>query len=74
MPWKASSVVEQRTRFILEYERDEHTMSELCEIYGISRETGYYWLRRFRQPLHASIANPAVALRPPPLICSEVKN
>lgn len=48
MPWKTSSVVDERTRFILEYESDEYTMTELCEIYGISRETGYYWLRRFQ--------------------------
>jgi len=42
-------VVDERTRFVLERERNEQTMTELCEIYGISRETGYYWLRRFRQ-------------------------
>ncbi len=49
MPWTESSVVDQRTRFILEYELDEQTMTELCEIYGISRETGYYWRRRYQQ-------------------------
>lgn len=49
MPWTESSVVDQRTRFILEYELDEQTMTELCEIYNISRETGYYWLRRYQQ-------------------------
>jgi len=42
-------VVDERTRFVLEYERNEQTMTELCEIYEISRETGYYWVRRFRQ-------------------------
>lgn len=41
--------MDERARFLLEYERNEQTMTELCEIYGISRETGYYWLRRFRQ-------------------------
>ena len=49
MPWTESSVVDQRTRFILDYELDEQTMTELCEIYNISRETGYYWLRRYQQ-------------------------
>jgi len=48
MPWKTSSAVDERARFVLEYERDEQTMSELCEIYEISRETGYYWLRRYK--------------------------
>src|SRR3981081_2754179 len=49
MPWKASSVMEEKVRFVLEYEQDEHTMSELCQRYGIARETGYVWLRRYRQ-------------------------
>src|ERR1017187_2844691 len=48
MPWKASSVMEEKARFVLEYERDEQTMSELCEQFGIARETGYVWLRRYR--------------------------
>jgi transposase-like protein len=49
MPWKASSVMEEKVRFVLEYEQDERTMTELCEIYGIARETGYVWLRRYRE-------------------------
>jgi len=48
MPWKASSVMEEKVRFVVEYERDEQTMRELCESFGISRETGYVWLRRYR--------------------------
>jgi len=40
--------MEERTRFVLEYERGLHGMSELWRIYGIARETGYYWMRRFR--------------------------
>jgi transposase InsO family protein len=49
MPWKASSVMEERTRFVLEYERGLFTMTDLCDIYDIARETGYYWLRRYQQ-------------------------
>src|SRR5215469_15440101 len=48
MPWKASSVMEEKVRFVVEDERDEQTMRELCESFGISRETGYVWLRRYR--------------------------
>ena len=40
--------MEEKARFVLEYERDEQTMSELCEQFGVSRETGYVWLRRYR--------------------------
>jgi len=49
MPWKASSAMEEKLRFIFEYERDERTMTELCQHYGIARETGYVWLRRYGQ-------------------------
>jgi transposase InsO family protein len=48
MPWKASSVREEKLRFI--YGRVEgESMTELCHRFGISRETGYVWLRRFHQ-------------------------
>ncbi len=49
MAWKTSSVMDEKLRFVFEYERDEQTMRELCERSGISRETGYVWLRRYRQ-------------------------
>ncbi len=41
--------MEEKLRFIFEYERKESTMGELCSQFGISRETGYVVLRRFRQ-------------------------
>jgi len=47
MPWKASSVVEERTRFVIEYEHGLHTMAELCRIYGVSRQTGHAWWKRY---------------------------
>jgi transposase InsO family protein len=49
MAWKTSSVMDEKLRFVFEYERDEQTMGDLCASFGISRETGYVWLRRFRQ-------------------------
>ena len=48
MPWKASSVMEEKLRFIFEHDLGEQTMQELCRKYGIARETGYVWLRRYR--------------------------
>jgi len=35
--------------FVFEYEQDERTMTELCRVYGIARETGYVWRRRYRE-------------------------
>jgi len=46
MPWKESSVVDERARFVLEYERGLCSMAELCRRYGISRPTGYVWVGR----------------------------
>src|SRR5208282_4460647 len=49
MGWRASSAMEEKLRFVFEFERDEESMKALCERFGISRETGYVWLRRYRQ-------------------------
>ena len=49
MPWKASSVIDEKLRFVFAYERDEESMKALCQRFEISRETGYVWLRRYRQ-------------------------
>jgi transposase InsO family protein len=40
--------MEEKLRFVFDYERDEFSMLELCSRYGICRDTGYEWLRRFR--------------------------
>jgi len=41
--------MDEKLRFVFEYERDEQAMTELCARFEISRETGYVWLRRYRQ-------------------------
>ena len=47
MPWKVTDVLEERTRFVLEYDSGSFTMAELCRIYGIARKTGYEWVERY---------------------------
>jgi predicted Zn-dependent protease len=42
-------VAEQRVRFMVEASQGEKPMSTLCSAYGISRPTGYLWLKRYRQ-------------------------
>jgi transposase InsO family protein len=49
MPWKVSGVVQERTRFVVEYESGEYTMAELCRHHGISRKTGYKIVGRWKQ-------------------------
>jgi len=41
--------MDEKLRFIFEYERDEQTMTEWCARLGICRDTGYVWLRRYQQ-------------------------
>ena len=41
--------MDEKFRFVFEYERDEQTMKQLCASFGISRETGYVWLRRYQK-------------------------
>ena len=41
--------MEEKLRFVFEYEMGERSMTELCQRYAIARETGYVWLRRYRQ-------------------------
>jgi transposase InsO family protein len=40
--------MDERVRFVLEQEAGQCSMAELCRCYAISRETGYYWLRRYQ--------------------------
>lgn len=47
MGWKRVLPMEERIRFVLEYQDYEKTMSALCRQYGVSRKTGYKWLHRY---------------------------
>ena len=49
MPWLETAPVEQRERFIADYRLDLYTMTELCQRYHVSRNTGYETLRRWEE-------------------------
>lgn len=49
MPWLETDVIKERTRFVLDYESGLFTMSELCERFGISRQTGYALWQRYQE-------------------------
>lgn len=46
MPWETKTVMEQRKAFVAAVENNEGSISALCRAYGISRKTGYKWLKR----------------------------
>ncbi len=55
MPWKESSIVEQRRDFLAEWQAAEECRAELCRRYGISRQTGYELAKRFAKEGEAGL-------------------
>src|ERR1051326_5406769 len=49
MPWKEQDVVSQRIEFVVRAVKRTESISKLCREYGISRETGHQWLKRFEK-------------------------
>lgn len=48
MPWKESSVMDERMRFVIRL-KDGESMASLCREYGISRPTGYKIFERYEE-------------------------
>lgn len=48
MPWKTSSLLQARQRFVQTALRGLISIAQLCRQAGISRKTGFKWLGRFR--------------------------
>jgi transposase InsO family protein len=48
MPWLETDVREQRIQFIVEATATDANLSAICRRYGISRQTGYRWLDRYK--------------------------
>jgi transposase InsO family protein len=46
MPWKETTNMSQKTEFLMQAKSDGVNFSALCRLYGISRKTGYKWLKR----------------------------
>ena len=75
MPWDAETVMDEKVKFVAECLAGVVPMTVLCERYGISRETGYVWKRRYdaegvrgleersRAPHHHGNATPAAMVR-----------
>jgi putative transposase len=48
MPWNEKSVLDERTSFIVDWQRGEASVAELCRRYGVSETTGHETLSRFQ--------------------------
>jgi len=48
MPWKASSVMEERLRFVARL-LDGEAMTDVCRDYGVSRKTGCKIFGRYKE-------------------------
>jgi transposase InsO family protein len=49
MPWKETTTMSLRIEFIHLAGVEGANLSELCRLFGISRKTGYKWLKRYRE-------------------------
>ena len=47
MPWQEQSPMDLRESFIADWHLHIVSVVELCDAYGVSRKTGYKWIRRF---------------------------
>jgi transposase InsO family protein len=59
MPFNRTDPMKERTKFILAWEKrwqesqgGRIDVAELCRVFGISRDTGYTWIRRYREANH----------------------
>lgn len=49
MPWKDTTVMEQKIEFINEWRSGNFNLSELCREFGISRPTAYKFINRYQK-------------------------
>lgn len=75
MPWKETCTMNLRIRMIGDYLSRNYTISELSELYGVSRMTIYKWIERYQEkgyvgmvdhspvPLHYPNATPLATAR-----------
>src|SRR5258705_11387368 len=68
MPWAETAPVNERLRFWQDFQRGIFRFNELCELYGISRNTGYKQVRRvLKEGLASAVHDHSRA----PLSCSD---
>jgi putative transposase len=70
MPWKETDSMKERVKFVLEWEKrwnageGKLNFAELCREFGISRQVGYDWVRRYQDARHSPSALKERSRRP----------
>jgi putative transposase len=68
MPWRETSAMDERLRFVQDVHRPGWSIAELCRRYEVSRKTGYKWLQAYAQAGPAGLVDgshrPTRLLRP----------
>ena len=49
MPWRKVDVSDQRLEFVVRASEPGSCMAALCREYGVSRQTGHQWLKRYQE-------------------------
>ena len=49
MPWKETCAMDQKVQLIGDWIKDEFSITELSELYGVSRATIYKWITRYEE-------------------------
>jgi putative transposase len=49
MPWKETCRMDERLKFVARFLEGDLPMTKLCGQFGISRDVGYKWVRRYRE-------------------------
>ena len=57
MPWRETSAMDERLRFVQDVHRPGWSIAELCRRYAMSRRTGYKWLRAYERAGPAGLAD-----------------
>lgn len=76
MPWKATCPMDEKLQFVIEHRSGTGSMTALCRVFGISRQTGHKWINRFsvsrgavsleehtRRPWHSPAATSVLLVR-----------
>jgi len=57
MPWRVTDLEEIRRQFCDGVLSSDQSLSQVCRLFGISRKTGYKWLRRYREEGSSGLAD-----------------